>query len=208
MTARDNYAIQARQARRLFLGYDQEHLIEKFGLEADADYLYLPFLDLHYRIHRRTAAVEKQEGDGPYVDGGSFNEVMTIFDALCWSKEDRRLTGRWVSTAALGSMFHSGSLAGSMYAGMMDHIASREDALERVFQRMGGVRMEVGEPGYRIPVFPFFPVYVQYWRGDDEFPASLRFLWDENTGDFLHYETLYYLMSFFLQRVVDLLDMV
>ena len=83
----DNYAIAAEQAKKLFLEYDQEHIIKKLNLRADGDYLYIRFLDLDYRIHRRTAGVEKREGDGPYTDGSSFNEVMTLFDVLCWSRE-------------------------------------------------------------------------------------------------------------------------
>ena len=168
----DNYAAAAEKARELFLGYDQEKIITKLGLSADGDYLYLRFLDLDYRIHRRTGLVEKREGEGPYVDGGSFDEVMTLFDVLCWSREDASLSGEWVTLSALG----------------------------------GGVRMEKGEPGYVIPVFDFLPVYVQYWRGDEEFPPQLNLLWDANTTEFLHYETVYYLTQFLLRRLAVLLE--
>ena len=57
-----------------------------------------------------------------------------------------------------------------------------------------------------IPVFPFLPLYVQYWRGDEEFPPQLTLLWDKNTTQFLHYETVYYLTGFLLERLTALLE--
>ena len=177
----DNYARAAEQARGLFLRYDQEKIIEKWGLQADADYLYIRFLDLDYRICRRTAAVEKREGTGPYTDGSSFNEVMTLFDVLCYAKEGASLSGHWVSLAALGNNIHGGQTTSGMFSQALERIARREEGLATVLEHMGGVRMPKGEPGYVIPVFPFLPVYVQYWRGDEEFPPSAQLLY---TGNF------------------------
>lgn len=202
----DNYATAAEKARELFLGYDQEKIITKLGLSADGDYLYLRFLDLDYRIHRQTGLVEKREGEGPYVDGGSFDEVMTLFDVLCWSREDASLSGEWVTLSALGGGVHDGALAGSMYREEIAKIARWEGLLSPVLEGLGGRRMEKGEPGYVIPVFAFLPVYVQYWRGDEEFPPQLNLLWDANTTEFLHYETVYYLTQFLLRRLAVLLE--
>ena len=203
----DNYAIAAEQAKKLFLEYDQEHIIKKLNLRADGDYIYIRFLDLDYRAHRRTAGVEKREGDGPYTDGSSFNEVMTLFDVLCWSREGACLSGEWVTLSALGGGVHSASSpSGGMFRNAVERITRREDRLAEVLEHMGGVVMPKGEPGYQIPVFPFLPVYVQYWRGDEEFPPQLNLLWDRNTTRFLHYETVYYLTNFLLERLTALLE--
>ena len=206
MEKRDNYAIQVEQAKKLFLTYDQTAIIRKLDLEADKDYLYLPFLGCTYRIHRATANVEKREGDGPYTDGNSFNEVMTLFDVLCWSKADARLSGEWVTLSALGGGVHTALTAGGMFQEAVSRVACWEDRLAEVLERMGGVVMPKGEPGYQIPVFSFLPLYLQYWRGDEEFPPQLTLLWDRNTTQFLHYETAYYLTGFLFQRLSELLE--
>lgn len=199
----NNYERQAENAKALFLRYDQQKIIEKFDLEHDGDYLYLPVLDLHYRIHRRTAAVERREGAGEYEDGGSFHEVLTIFDALCWSREDRRLSGEWVSTAALGNQVHGSS----GFQGFREQAARMAaDRLPEVLEAMGGVRMPRGEPGYRLMAFPFLPVYFQYWRADEEFPAQIQLYWDRNTTRIIHYETVYYLADLLLERILTLLE--
>lgn len=199
----NNYEIQAENAKKLFWEYDQEKIIQKLRLRYDGDYLYLPFLDLQYRIHRRTAAVERREGNGPYEDGGSFNEVLTIFDALCWSREGGALSGEWVSTAALGNQVHGSSA----FQGYQAEAARMDpDRLPAVLEAMGGVRMPRGEPGYRLLAFPFLPVYFQFWRADEEFPAQINLFWDKNTTEFIHYETVYYLSGFLLERILTLLD--
>ena len=96
--------------------------------------------------------------------------------------------------------------AGGMFRGRVEQIARHEDSLAAALERMGGIRMPKGEPGYVIPVFPFLPLYVQYWRADEEFPAQLNLLWDANTTAYLHYETVYYLTDFLLERLETLLE--
>ena len=58
----------------------------------------------------------------------------------------------------------------------------------------------------RIPVTPFFPVLLQFWEGDDEFPPKLMLLWDKNSMRFLHFETTFYLQGDIAQRLLRQLN--
>jgi len=203
---KDNYAIQAEYAKGLFLKYDQEEIIRKLSLRADEDYLYLPFLDYEYRIHRKTASVEKRIGEGAFADGNSFNEVLTVFDVLCYSKAGAQLAGEWVTLASIGRNIHSSNTGRDFFSASAKRLEPYEDRLDAAFERLGGRKMPVGEPGYVIFAFPVLPVYVQYWRGDEEFPPQLRFLFDANAAEIIHYETMYYLIGFLVQRLLELLD--
>ena len=53
--------------------------------------------------------------------------------------------------------------------------------------------------------FDGLPIVIQLWLGDEEFPPSLRFLWDENALMYLRYETMYYAKGLLLQRLKELL---
>jgi len=203
---RNNYAIQAEYSKALFLQYDQETIIRKLSLKADEEYLYLPFLDYEYRIHRTTALVEKRKGSGEFIDGNSFDEVLTLFDVLCYSKAGAQLAGEWASISTLGNNIHSGNGGRDFFSGSAKKLEPYEDRLDEAFLKLGGMKMPVGEPGYVLLAFPFLPVYVQYWRGDEEFPPQLRFLLDANATDFIHYETMYYLVGFLTERILDLLQ--
>ena len=58
---------------------------------------------------------------------------------------------------------------------------------------------------YRIPMFPFLDVMLQYWDSDDEFPASLQLFVDDKTIDFMHYETAWFALSHLLERIKELM---
>ena len=84
---RDNYKIQAAQAKRHFLTYDQQEIIRRCGLSQDEHWFYLKFLSEDYRICRTTGDMQRLH-QGNWVDGNGFHEVMTILDWLCDSKAD------------------------------------------------------------------------------------------------------------------------
>ena len=63
MERRDNYAIMARQAKELFLQYDQQRLARKLGAKLDGDYLHTTFLGEPWRIHRQTGDISRLHGD-------------------------------------------------------------------------------------------------------------------------------------------------
>ena len=58
-----------------------------------------------------------------------------------------------------------------------------------------------GDVSYAIPVFRDFWILFQFWDGDDEFPASIKYLFDENALQFMHYETLWYVMGTLADRL-------
>ena len=102
----DNYEIQAVQARAAFLGYDQEHLIRKHRLKADAQWLYTELFHSPCRISRTTGTIAWKKGER-WVDGSGFGETMTLLDLLCDSREDRHPGGNLKNMADFGLMFHS-----------------------------------------------------------------------------------------------------
>ena len=93
MERKDNYLIQANQAKQHFLTYDQQMLIQKLKVSADESYIYVTFLQEPYRINRKTGDIERRVSDS-WVDGNSYEEVMTLLDLVCDSREDRWRTCR------------------------------------------------------------------------------------------------------------------
>ena len=204
MERTDNYKIQARQARERFLTYDQQKLIRKLGLKADESYLYTVLFGQPYRIHRETGDVERKTGDG-WADANTFGEVMTLMDLVCDSREDRFLAGKWKNMADFGLMFHKNLLEGKK-----DPLAERFQAHEKNFRRaclaLGGREFPRGDAAYIFEVFDGLPLVVQLWFGDEEFPASMRLLWDENATMYIRYETMYYARGLLLDKIENLME--
>ena len=189
----DNYQIQLQNAQKFFLTYDQEHLIQKFGLHADEDYLYPIMFRTLYRIDRKTGSLERYRG--VWQDANTFGEVMTILDILCDSRDDRYLTGRWVSTQQFGKFFHTGLLEPEE-----DPLATAFDkapgSLRKACKALGGHPIVGGDEAYAVEVMDGLEIGIFFWYGDDEFPAQLRFFWDENAPMYIKYETMHYTLGY------------
>lgn len=196
---RNNYAIQALQAKKRFLTYDQQELIRRCRLRTDRDYLYTRLLAEDYRIHRQTGDMERLHR-GEWVDGNSFHEVMTILDWLCDSRADRYITGRWINVITHGNYFH-----GSLQEETSDPHAALFDRQPEAFRKacldMGGEELPGADIGYAIELIDGLRIFVQLWHGDEEFPPRLRCLWDENTTRYLRYETTWFAVGLLMERI-------
>lgn len=195
----DNYAEQVRQAKALFLKYDQEKLIQKCGLSHDEEYLYVSFFSRKHRLNRKNGDLESFAG-GFWVDANSHAEVMTLLDLLCDSREDRSVTGRWKSMGSFGLMFHQNQLLEKRDPWAL-RIDGEPEKFRRACEALGGEPIKGADIGYGIPVFEDLRVGVQFWHGDEEFLPRLRYIWDENALMYLKYETMYYAVGLLLQRI-------
>lgn len=200
-----NYEKQVYTARKLFLQYDSAKMAERFGLLQDAEYLYLPLLDEAYRISKTTGEIGRQEADGSYAPCMDYNVVMTICDVLCCSKERPALLGEWCPLYALQVTMSSPSPELST-AGCARLFAGKAGALQRICETIGGTRPEISAGAdvcWQFAVFPFFPVQLRFWDLDEEFDAKIQLLWDRNALDFMHFETLYYVMGHLMKRLEE-----
>ena len=172
----DNYQIQMQNAQKYFLTYDQDKLIRKFTLHADDGYLYPIMFRTLYRIDRKTGSFERYRGT--WQDANTFGEVMTLLDILCDSQDNRFLTGRWVSTQAFDKS------PGSFH---------------KACKALGGHPIVGGDEAYAVEVMDGLEIGIMFWYGDEEFPAQLRFYWDENALMYLKYETMHYTLGYLRQ---------
>ena len=201
--SRSNYDKQVDIARGIFLQYDQELLIRKFRLQADAHWIRLTYLNTPCRVSRSDGHVEEQVG-GTWQECRSFNTVMTIYDLLCHHKgtEAPSLLGDWCTVGhfVVTGVTNTGTFTGK-YA---DQFQDRVPELNEACLRLGGVPqppMAGADVTCKIPVTPFFPILLQFRDGDEEFPPQFTILWDRNTPGFLHFETTFYLQGDLLERL-------
>ena len=80
------------------------------------------------------------------------------------------------------------------------------EELKEACIRLGGQiqpRLARADVTARIPAFPFFPVLLQFWDADDEFPPQIKIMWDDQTMRYLNFETTYYLQGDLLARLLE-----
>lgn len=195
---RDNYKIQMAQAKRHFLTYDQQELIKRCRLKFDERYFYFPFLSDNYRLCRMSGDLERYVNN-EWTDGNSFQEVMTVLDWLCDSRENRYITGRWVNIVNQSGSFHRDL----QEERDPDAILFDRDPVKfsQACEALGGERIPGADVSYAIELIDGLRILVQLWHGDEEYLPKLRFLWDENTTRYIRYETTWFAVGLLLRRL-------
>ena len=196
----NNYLIQAAQAKARFLTYDQQKLIEKFQLDSDEAYIYVNLLWRQYRVHRATGNMEFQAGDH-WADGNTYDEVMTILDLLCDSRDDRTLTGKLSSMASFGRIFYRSSYDDKpdpTARWIQENLPSFRGVCERF-----GAPISGGDFGFAFDLFDGLKLGFHFWEGDEEFAPRLRFLWDENALQYLRFETMHMAVGLLIHCLKD-----
>lgn len=189
MERRNNYAIAAAQARRLFANYDHLSLARKLGAQMDAQYLYTQMLSCPYRIHLTTGEIAALAGQSWRAVEG-FNESLTLLDLVCDSREDRCISGNWKNMSDFGHQFHQNLLeSADPWASFLQDNPEKLDAACRA---LNAKEYPVKDKAYVIPLFEDLGVMLKLVYGDDEFPAAVHWFWDENALQYLKYETMYY----------------
>lgn len=198
---KSNYQFMKGQMAERFLQYDQEKMIEKFQLICDKIYIYVTFVGSLYRINRENGEIQVQGSEAEDWRQTDYNEAMSIYDVLCDSKPDCCLSGRFVSLNSLkGTVFSSGTV-GNIFQKSVEFFDGKPGELAEACEKLGGIPQKVGDVSYRLEIFPFLPAIFQFWYSDEEFPAMLKFMWDENILDYVHYETIYFMMSHVVERL-------
>ena len=204
----DNYDHQVDIGKRIFLKYDQERLIRKFRLEADERHIYLNYMNTPCRISRKDGGIEESI-NGAWKECRSFSTVMTIYDLLCYHQGETapELAGQWcaVATFVVTGVTETDTFT-KKYAAIFD---GRTEELRTACESLSGslqTRMAGADVTCRVPVTPFFPVLLQFWEGDEEFPPKLMILWDRNADKFLHFETTFYLQGDLLERLKNRME--
>lgn len=202
MARQNNYLIQAAQAKARFLGYDQQRLIGKFGLEHDEQYLYVKLLCKQYRVERASGDMERLETGG-WQDGNSYEEVMTLLDLLCDSRDDRWICGKWQNMQSFGMQFHQNLLEDQRDA-LAERFDREPERLRRACEALGAERIPGGDYGFAVELFDGLKIGVLFWHGDEEFVPRLRYLWDANAKMYIRYETMFFAVGLLKQRLMEM----
>lgn len=194
----DNYKISRDRAQRYFLGFDQKKLLDAWHLQHDESLVYLDFLGKSYRICRKTGTVHRV-CDGQQAD---FNVALSIFDLLCHESKQKVVTGRYAPVNSL-----KGAAAVGVGTDFYGKFAKKVDCDPEGFRlaclRCGAEPVQMGDMGFRFPVFGELDVILKFYHSDEDFSASLTLLWDENMLQFVYYETVFYIAGALLRQLEE-----
>lgn len=200
---KNNYDYTREKIRPKFLEYDQENMIHRFSLKHDDKFLWVPFAGATYQISRTTGEVKKLSPGNPHlpVEDADYEETLSIYDALCYGRENAVLGENWCLVNSLPGVGQNSGVGDNIRTDDALFIDRSPDLFRKVCEELNGKSIPWGDIGYEIPVFPFFPVRLRFYHSDEEFPAQLNLLFNEHTLEFMHYETTFYVAACLLRTI-------
>ena len=203
--ALSSYESMRNKMRAEFLKFDQNRMLRRFPLENGEDYIYIEFMLRRYRIDRRTGVVEWSLDGFASANEADYNESMTIYDLLCFPSDGRAFAGLYCPADRLKGTVVSAGSADRMFQSAAEHFCGRTDELRRACRAVGSEIGMSGDVAAKIYPFSFLPVILQFWEADEEFPAKLKFMFDENILQFMHYETLFFMTGHIIKRLEEMI---
>ena len=196
-----------QDARDIFLRADQDAMIRAWDLEADEEHIYADFFSQRLAIDRRTAKITAEE-DGTLQSpqnrrhrSTTVNESMILFDILSRTGQRPKASGNWASISMLGGVIGQGHDRILNHQEEASKFAGHTGELKKACEALGGVPESRADAGYSFTVFKDFRMLFQFWDADEEFPASIKYLFDANALQYMHYETLWYVMGALYDRI-------
>ena len=201
-----NYEKAMGNAAKQFLTYPLAEYVTEKGFTTEGEYIYLSFLGKMHRINIISGLVDFEAKDGSFYPA-SFNETMTLYDLICYSRPNCKTAEEYISLPNLAPIHNACSYAGDgMFARQTKLFDKYPKAFEEALLSLGGIRTGKGDVTYRIPIFHHhsdMSVILDFWCADEDFPAQLTILCDQNTLDYMHYETIWYMVVYLLNKVEE-----
>lgn len=132
----------------------------------------------------------------------SLNLCFNIYTLLWYVKEHAMQSGNWVSFADLKNASpYAPAFQRTVLKSLAATFSGNEEALENAVKILRGSR--INQNSYFLPAFACIPMRLQFWDGDEEFPAQANLLFDKNATDFIHVESIVTIASEALSQLAD-----
>lgn len=195
-----NYEITKHQMQAKFASFDMAHIANEWGLKQEGRYLLVTFVGRQYKIDQTTGAVYEQEG---VLQEADFNVSMTLFDIL--TRERQHASGTFMPISSFSTLLSSVAASGGLFNRTAQRFDHHDAELSAACERLGGIPYGKGDVGYLIPVFQDLQTAIQFWNSDEEFPPTLNLFCDSSTLNYMHYETMMYMLSHILEQLCEML---
>lgn len=199
-----NYEITKRQVQVEFCRFGMGKAALRPGVRAEDGFLRMRMAGQDYRIRRADGFTERFGVGSKIWEEADFNEVLTLCDLLTYPAPGAAAAGEYVLPQNLSLVHNVSAQAGE---GSFDRLGAeldgKEEALRRALERLGGVPCGKGDVAVRLPLWEAEGLYVlfSFWSADEDFPAQAQFLCDRNLTQFMHYETVWYILGHWRERI-------
>lgn len=199
---KSNYEIMKHRMQAEFASHDLNKIANEWQLDSDNRYLYLNFVGREHRIDRSTGAIMYEQG-GTFTEA-DYNASMTLFDIL--TQKHQIGSGKVCPIGSFSSVHSSNPAGGNLFQKFAKEFDGRDKELASACEKLGGQPYGKGDVGYCFNVFHDLKAALQFWDSDDEFDAELNLFCDANILNFMHFETMMFMVFHILERISELIN--
>lgn len=194
-----NYDKQCEEWRQKFLTMDQEEICQRLPeLQAHGGDLTLWHFGRQFAIDRQTGEIRALSDERP-VEAMAKMNIYTLFQ---YAKKGAANTGEWLPYRELKS---ASPFAAAFRRGILEPIAAtfsgQGDALAEAVKSLRG--QQLSDTGFLLWAFLCMPVKLNFWDVDEEFPAQANMLFDRNSTDFNHVESVATIATECMHQLAD-----
>lgn len=182
----DHYELQCAQWAARISGLSPADLQKKLPeLHRKDTGLTLKHFDRQIFIDFRSGNLECISDPFPL----SLNEKLNVYTLLWYCKESATLSGQWLPFHSMkGASPYAPAFEKTVLRSFSNIFNGKEALLKTAIENLGGSQIQ--NNSYFLPAFACMPLRLQFWDGDDEFPAQGSILFDKNATEFIHVESL------------------
>ena len=204
-----NSEVVCAQWRAAFSHYDPRRIAAILHLDWDDLYLYLSYFQTSYRLRLEDGVLEKKEEQSAseteaWDEELYFNEAMSIYHLLHYTKDYPQLSGILVPGTELdGAASRSHFAADPLLSPFSKKYAGQTEKLAAACRREGGIPLPhaKSDAAFQFTAFPQIQLQLYFWDADEDFPAQTQILVDRKITDYIHFETVGYLISDLLEKL-------
>ncbi len=186
----DNYKSVTEIWQKKALSFDWKKTYQQLGLwgySATGD-LKIRFFGREYGIRRDTAEIYDILDPEREIN---FCTAMGIYHIFYYALPDAKASGEWVP---LREIRRAAPFERAFFNNTLEPFAKACDGklaeLTAAGETLGFRKLTKGDIGFEADIYDCMKIRLLFWDGDEEFPAQANILFDSNSNDFLHEESV------------------
>ena len=195
-----------KQARALAVEKLKQEAAEEAARRAGLDIeengdIRIPFLNRVYRLNLQDYSFRDNDDSGQEVP---IQEQIIILHYLT-AETTPAVTGNWVAYREIpGASFYYSAFVKRAIDPLKKVFGRNIAGLQAAADKLGAKKIAAGDAGLQIDVFPFVPLQLILWEGDDEFEPEGNILFDASVGQMLSPEDAAWLAGMVVYRLIAL----
>ncbi len=198
----DDYRMARAKAIEELKNETFKYIVNRSGFKkVSENRMEISFLGSKY--HVTYPYFEFKNKDNPKQEVPLTEQVLILH--YLQGKKPLSVYDKWISYREIpGATFYFGPFSARVITPMVNVFGKNLDLFKRACGVLGALEIEEGDVGFEYYVFPFVPIRLILWEGDDEFDPSGNILFDVSISSILSPEDVAWLSGMTIYKLIEI----